>query len=103
VVLLLDDMVESYKFENGILNINWFLVKRPIDMNEILIFNCSNEDIEELVMKLKNDDDNDRKKKLKLIPVSIVKNLEISQAKINLLRNTFGNVHVVENDTINTD
>jgi HEAT repeat protein len=101
VVLLLDDMDELHRFENGILNVNWFRVRRPIDMNEISIFNCTNDDIAELVMKLRNDSDFERKKKLKLIPVSIVKDLEISQAKINLLRNTFGNVQVVEKDTIN--
>ena len=50
---------------------------------------------------VKNDDDAERKRKIKLLPVSVAKELGISQAKINLLKNTFGNVHVVEKDTIN--
>lgn len=101
VILLLDNMDSSYTFENGILNINWFKIKRPIDMNEISIIDATNEDISELVMKVKNDDDIERKRKFKLLPVSVAKELGISQAKINLLKNTFGNVHVVEKDTIN--
>ena len=101
VVLLLDKMDSSYTFENGILTINWFKIKRPIDMNEISIIDATNEDISELVMKVKNDDDAERKRKFKLLPVSVAKELGISQAKINLLKNTFGNVHVVEKDTIN--
>jgi hypothetical protein len=101
VVLLLDNMDQSYSFENGVLNVNWFKIKKPIDMNEILIITATNEDISELVMKVKNDDDAERKRKFKLLPVSVAKELGISQAKINLLKNTFGNVHVVEKDTIN--
>lgn len=101
VVLFLDDMEDSYRFENGILNVNWFRVKRSIDMQEIAIIKGTNEDIAELVMKLKNDDDSERKKMYKHVPILIAKNLNISQAKINLLQNTFGNVHVVEKDTIN--
>lgn len=101
VVLLLDNIDRSYSFENGVLNVNWFKIKRPIDMNEISIIDATNEDISELVMKVKNDDDAERKRKFKLLPVSVAKELGISQAKINLLKNTFGNVHVVEKDTIN--
>jgi HEAT repeat protein len=101
VILLLNDMNEPYEFKNGVLSVNWFKIKKPIDMNEIAIVNGTNEDIAELVMKLRNDEDFERERKNKHIPVLIAKNLNISQAKINLLQNTFGNVHVVEKDTIN--
>lgn len=101
VVLLLDNMNRSYTFENGVLSVNWFKIRRPIDMNEISIIDATNEDISELVMKVKNDDDAERKRKFKILPVSVAKELGISLAKINLLKNTFGNVHVVEKDTIN--
>ena len=50
---------------------------------------------------VKNDDDIERKKMYKDVPILIAKDLNISQAKINLLQNLFGNVHVVEKDTIN--
>lgn len=101
VVLLLDDMDEPYSFENGILNVNWFKIKLPIDMNEIAIINCTNEDIAELVMKLRSDDEFERKKTFKRIPVSISKHCDLSLAKLNLLKNTFTNVQIVENKTIN--
>jgi len=101
VVLLLDKMNNPYEFKNNILSVNWFKIKRPIDMHEISIVHATNEDISELVMKLKNDDDSERKKQFKQISVTVVRDLGISQAKINLLKNTFGNVHVVENDTVN--
>jgi hypothetical protein len=48
-----------------------------------------------------NDEDRERKKLFKLLPVYIVKEHGISQAKINLLKNTFGNIHLVEKDNIN--
>jgi len=101
VVLSLNDMNEPYTFNNNVLSVNWFKIKKPIDMDGISIIHATNEDISELVMKLKNDEDHERKKRFKYIPVSVAKELGISQAKINLLKNTFGNVHVVEKDTIN--
>ncbi len=101
VVLLLDDMNVPYRFKNNILSVNWFDIKRPIDLHEIAIIKGTNEDIAELVMKFKNDNDAERKKTYKHIPILIEEDLNISQAKINLLQNTFGNVHVVEKDTIN--
>lgn len=101
VVLKLDKMGVPYRFENGILDVNWYGLKKPIDMNEISIIYATKEDIAELVMKLRNDDDSERRQGYKRIPVIISKDLTISQAQINLLKNTFGNVQVVKKDTIN--
>ena len=95
VILSVGDMNESFKFNNNILSVNWFKMKRPFDMHEIEIMQGTNEDISELVMKFKNDDDNERKRTIKRIPVFIAKDLSISQAKINLLKNTFGVVKIV--------
>ena len=95
VILFLGETDESYEFKDNILRVNWFKLKRPFDMHGIEILKGTNEDITELVMKFKNDDDAERKKMFKQIPVFIGTDLNISQAKINLLRNTFGNVKMV--------
>lgn len=102
VVLKLDKMGNPYLFENGILVVNWYDLKKPIDMNEISIAYATNEDIAEFVMKLRNDDDSERRQEYKRVPVKISKELTISQAQINLLQNTFGNIQVVKKDTINS-
>lgn len=101
VILLLDDMDAPFVFKQGILTVNWFGIKMPVDMHEIAINHCTNDDVTELVMKLKNDDDPLRKRLYKNIPVSLSKNLDLSMAKRNLLKNTFANIKIVESDTIN--
>lgn len=100
VVLILEKMDKPYIFENGVLFLNWFHLKRPVDFDMIAILSATNEDVAELVMKLKNDEDIDRKKKYNRLPVYIAKELGISQAKINLLKKTFENVHAEEKNTI---
>jgi len=100
VVLILEKMDKPYIFENGVLYLNWFHLKRPVDFDMIAILSATNEDVAELVMKLKNDEDIDRRKKYNRLPVYIAKELGISQAKINLLKKTFENVHTDEKNTI---
>lgn len=100
VELILENSEELYNFINGILSLNWFKIKRPVDFDIIFILSATNEDVSELIMKLKNDEDIERKKKYKSIPVFISKDLNISQAKINLLRKTFEIVQVVERNNM---
>jgi len=100
VNLILGDSENFYNYGNGVLSLNWFKIKRPVDFDVIIILSATNEDVAELVMKLKNDEDIERKKKYKRIPVFISKDLNISQAKLNLLRKTFEIVQVVERTNI---
>jgi hypothetical protein len=100
VTLLLGNMDAPFIFNRGTLTVNWFSVKKPVDMNEIVINDCTNDDITELVIKLKNDDDPCRKGQYKKIPVFLSENLDLSLAKRNLLKNTFANIKIVERDTI---
>jgi len=101
VILSLDEMDVPFSFEDGLLTVNWFSIKMPVDMTEIAISHCTNDDVAELIMKLKNDDDPHRKRMYKNMPVSISKDLDLSIAKHNLLKNTFANIKIVENNTIN--
>lgn len=101
IILFLANPNEPNQFKKNILHLNWFRIKKPLDMDEIAIISATNEDIAELVMKLMNDDDFERKKNYKHTPVFIAHDLTFSQVKINLLKNSFGNIQVVKRDTLN--
>lgn len=90
VVLLLDhNFKENYVQNGGTLTINWFKKKEPFDFDEIWIKKVDEFEIEELVMILRNDMDDKRRKRLPGILLLISPTLKFSQAKTNLLKDNF--------------
>lgn len=90
VALLLDhDAKEPYMQDEEVLSVNWLKIKEPFDFDEIRILKASDFEVEELVMKLKNDSDDKRLKRLPDVPVYISAGLDISPAKMNLLKDNF--------------
>lgn len=93
IILLFDHSFgEAYVRDKGTFTVNWFKRKEPVDFDEIWIKDADDFDVEELVMKLRNDPDNKRRKRLSQIPVYLSPGLELSLAKINLLKDTFKNI-----------
>jgi len=90
ITVLLDRSFKKlFQLKQGNLTVNWFKRKEPLDFDEIWIKEADDFDVEELVMKLKNDPDNKRRKRLPKIPVYLSPNLKLSQAKMNLLNDNF--------------
>lgn len=92
VVLLLDRHFEEasvLKKKEGTLLVNWFKREELFDYDQIWIKDAEDFDIEELAMKLMNDRDDKRRKRLPDIPVHLSPDLQLSQAKINLLKDNF--------------
>lgn len=90
IVLRLDRRFkEKFAIDNTIIYVNWFKISGLCDYDEIRIKDASGYEIEKLVMKLKNDMDDDRRKRLKEIPVYLSPQLKLSPAKMNLLKDIF--------------
>ena len=90
VVLLLDlNFEENFTQKEKILIINYLKQKEPFDFDEIQVKDANDFEVERLVMKLRNDMDDYRRKRLHLIPVYLSPGLKLSQAKMNLLNDNF--------------
>jgi hypothetical protein len=50
----------------------------------------------ELVMKVRNDTDETRSRRYRSIPVHLSKEVELSQSKMNMIKDTFGRVETVD-------
>lgn len=100
VVVILD---RSFKlpliYKPPTLVVNWFKHKEPFDFDEIWIENADEFDIEELVMRLRNDMHLRSRKRLSSIPVYLALRPGFSQARLNLLQDTFHNVKTLAEET----
>ena len=72
--------------------INWFWYREPFDFDEVRIIDADDFEVEEFVMKIRNDADQWRQSRYHAIPVYIFPSAGLSQAKVNLLRGTFAKV-----------
>jgi HEAT repeat protein len=78
------------KLRKSTLYINWVWHKDPFDFDEIQIKTTSQFDIEEFIMKIRNDADNERRKRrFRNIPLIIFPNQTFSNAQLNALKDTF--------------
>jgi HEAT repeat protein len=77
---------------NQTLYTNWLDNRELFDFDEVWVKNVDDFDIDEFVMKVRNNTDTHRGKKLNLVPVYVFPNAGLSQAKVNLLRGTFTRV-----------
>jgi hypothetical protein len=90
VVLLLDrDFVEPYVQEKSVMIVNWLKKKEPSDFDEIRIKNAGDFDVGYLEKKFKHDRDDKREKGLPAVPVYLSPGLNLSAAKMNLLKDNF--------------
>lgn len=94
VVILLDrDLEGIYTESDAIVTINWFKKEGYFDYDEIRIDDADDYQVEKFVMKLVNDTNKERRKRLPEIPVFLSPGLKLSPAKLNLLKDNF-QVHV---------
>lgn len=77
---------------NQTLYANWLEYRELFDFDEVWVKKVDGFDIDEFVMKVRNNTDTNRAKKLHLVPVYVFPNAGLSQAKVNLLRGTFARV-----------
>ena len=96
VAVLEYSLYKSYTHTDTTLVVNWYSHKEPFDFDEIRIIDANDFDIDELVMKLRNDMDDKRRKSYKSLPVYLSTELQISQAKMNMIKDTFGRVEKTE-------
>jgi hypothetical protein len=90
IVLLLDQhFAEKFHIDNTIIYINWLKTKEICDYDEIIIEDANEYEVEKLVLKLRNDMNDERKGKLPEIPVYLSPQLKLSPGKMNLLKDNF--------------
>ena len=95
VVAYLDNTMEKKDWQtDGKLYVNWFKIKEPFDFDSVIIANADEYEVEEFIMKIRNDMDETRLDKLKKMTVTISKGCQLPQLKINLLRETFDKVNL---------
>ena len=93
IVMVIDrSMTEPYALSSGVLLVNWLVHKETFDFEEVLIRNADDAGIEELAMKVRNDPDTKRRKLYRSVPVYMSPAVHLSQAKLNLLKDTFGRI-----------
>ena len=93
IIAVLDrNMDLKMKSHKNKLHINWFQLKTPFDFEKVHIIDADEFEVEEFVMKMRNDSDDLRLKNLKNIQVMISKDCNLPKLKINLLENIFGKV-----------
>jgi hypothetical protein len=80
---------ESYVHKEDTLIVNWFKREELVDYDEILIKDANDYEVEKLVMQLRNDMDDQRRKRLPDTPVYLSPDLKLSRAKMNLLEDNF--------------
>jgi HEAT repeats len=81
-------MVQPFTFKNNHMVINWYQLGELPDFDNIMIVDAGEHEIEEMVMKLWNDNGGKRRESFSTISVQVVPDLEISKVKKNLLRET---------------
>lgn len=80
---------QPWKLEKNLLTVNWHLYKEPFDYDVIHIENAGDHDIEEMVLKLANDPNKERRKRMHKTACYLSPDLKLSQSRINLLKNHF--------------
>lgn len=90
VKLVLDlNMQELTQKEGAVLRINGLKTDNLCEIDELHVLNAPDADVERWVMKFKNDSDEERLKRLSQIIVYLSNRCELSQSKVNLLRDNF--------------
>jgi hypothetical protein len=93
VVAVLDHTQKSlYVHDTNALLVNWYQRKEPFDLDEIEIRDARDFDVDELVMKIRNDMDDRRRKRYRSLSVYLSPQLQLSPGKISMLKDTFGRV-----------
>jgi len=104
VIVVLDKNIhgkDNYTHENSTLYVNWFNLKKPFDFDEISMLNADDFDIQEFIMKIRNDADESRAKNYKNIVVIIRQDLfqNLSENSKRLLKNTFNDLKFGQEQT----
>ena len=86
------EMNADYLIQDPTFNVNWLQAKHLFDFDKLKILHADDFDVEGFVMAIRNDTDEERKKRMKSIPVHISKDADLSRNKINLLEMTFGKI-----------
>jgi HEAT repeat protein len=90
VVLMLDHHFEETPVREGFtITVNWFKIKELIDYDEIRIVDADDFEVEQFILKLKNDMVEHRRKRMPNIPVYLSPALQLSPSKKNLLEDNF--------------
>jgi HEAT repeat protein len=103
VILILDSNLPKTPPNNNLLSfqdmekasnksstyINWIWHKVPFDFDEVQIKNIGEFEIEEFIVKMRNDADSQRRKRFRNLPFKIYPGVNFTQAQINALKDTF--------------
>jgi hypothetical protein len=87
---------------NTLMIVNCCKYREPFDFDEIWIVDADDFDVEGLIIGIKNDIDEQRRKRLSSIPVYLNSESGLSQAKHNLLRDTFHKIEPLNKANYNS-
>lgn len=95
IIAYLDKKMMKKHWQNdGKLFVNWLKVKIPFDFDSVVIMDVGEYEVEEFIMKIRNDNDSERVSRLKEIKVMLSPGCPLPQLKLNLLEETFGEVEM---------
>jgi|GEM_PF-4618248 len=83
----------DHKSHKSTLYINWVWHKDPFDFDEVQLKDNNEIEIEEFMVKLRNDTDDQRRRRIRSLPVKIYPNLVLTKAQSNALKDTFKKIH----------
>jgi len=89
-----------YETDTKNLFIHWFWHKESIDFNQVIILNANEYEIEEFIIRVRNDGDKFRQKRYKDIQVQVSANCKIPKAKLNLINSTFKKVVLMDGSEV---
>ena len=84
----------GYESSDGALSVNWFWRKELFDFDEVHITDADDYDVDEFMVKVRNDNDIMRHKRYRSTRVIVASTCGLKQAKFNLLNDTFGTIQI---------
>lgn len=78
-----------YGSSSRTLYVNWSQYRATLDFDQVWVREAREHDVKELIMKVRNDTDTERRKHLRSISLRISPSAKLSAAAVNLLADTF--------------
>lgn len=84
----------GYESSDRALSVNWFWHKELFDFDEVHIIDADDYDVDEFMVKVRNDNDVMRHKRYRFMRVIVASTCGLKQTKFNLLNDTFGTIQI---------
>ena len=83
---------EPYRYQRGLLRINWLTHRSIFDFDRVELIRATDENIKRLAMRVGNDTDSFRRPRYKQMQSAIKPACQLSENTLRILQMTFGRV-----------